>query len=260
MAEAAARWGYFGELLGRPVSAAISEFLERGLLRPATLAERLEGALERPDLRALLETCGARKDSGKAARVAMLLGRFPAERLERLAEAPWLVLTDAGCVEVARYLQALDARRDAARDRVRAHVLARDVETAAIVAAAFHSSELFPPAIHLEWKGPVLAPEAERLAGAGRIDAAVAVLMCEPVAAADLDAYRAALAERSLGEMRRAHAAGACLAVRILPGRPCPMCGDVVRRFTWEDLEAGRVPRLPLHPGCSCSYCPEVLE
>ena len=128
------------------------------------------------------------------------------------------------------------------------------------MAAAFHSAELFPPGINVDWSQPFLPRDVELLVEAEHREAAVAMLMCDPIAEGDLDAVKAAMCERQIEELRRAHAAGVKLAVVILPGHPCPICGDTPRRYSWEDLEAGRVPRLPLHAGCACCYSPEVLE
>ena len=112
----------------------------------------------------------------------------------------------------------------------------------------------------MDWTQPFLLRDVEMLVQAGHPDAAVAKVMCDPIAEGDLDAVGEAACQQQLEEMRRARAAGVKLAVVILPGHPCPTCGEAPRRYSWEDLEAGRVPRLPLHAGCTCCYSSEVLE
>lgn len=260
VAAVASRWDYFSALLGASVSAVVAEFEAQALVRHTTLEQRLAAGLTMARLKDLLRERGTSTRGKKADLVRELMRVERPEALEPLAAEPSYALTPAGQAAVDQYLERRKWCRDAVREEIRAHVVAGDLRSAASVASAFHGAELFPPGINVDWTQPFLLRDVELLVQAGHPDAAVAKLMCDPIGEGDLGAISEAACQQQLEEMRRARAAGVKLAVVILPGRACPTCGETPRRYSWDDLEAGRVPHLPLHAGCTCCYSPEVLE
>ncbi len=260
VAVAVTRWDYFPALLGEPVAAVVAEFEARGLVRHSTLEERLAAGLTVARLKELLRARGASTRGKKADLLRELLKVERLEALEPFAAEPVFILTPAGQAEVERYLERRTRCRDAVREQIRIYVAEGKLRAAATVASAFHRAELFPPGINMDWSQPFLPRDVELLVESGHLEAAVANLMCDPIAEGDIDAVHEAACRRGLEELRHARAAGVKLAVVILQGRPCLICGGIPQRYSWEDLDAGRVPRLPLHAGCLCSYSSEVLE
>lgn len=114
------------------------------------------------------------------------------------------------------------------------------------------------PGLGFDWKdGHPSTREAEILVGWGETETALTSLLCQTPSDAELPAIRRAQCQRQLEDLLRSRTREWNLGLGILPsGRACATCGTEHVRYSWAEYDSGKVPTLPRHEGCACSYMP----
>jgi hypothetical protein len=147
------------EVLGEPAGNAIERYARTGLIRDATLSEKLEHSFTAADLRLALRQAGLPVGGRKAGLARRLADENPAEAASKAAGITTLCCTERGRTLAERAVAEVRKARQIAEDAVVGALIRRNFRGAANAVVQFERKQVFPRGLNVQWN----AAEADRL-------------------------------------------------------------------------------------------------
>jgi hypothetical protein len=141
----------WGAALGQPLSAAISEFISQGLLREATLGEKLQSLLKVPDLKGHLRQRGM-PVSGKKSELATRLAKSDPQPSASLTQGRAVyVSTKEGSRLIGECQDAAKASRTSTEESLTDLLARGEFRKAVVTLASFEAAQVFPRGMGIDW-------------------------------------------------------------------------------------------------------------
>lgn len=145
------------------IDRAIARFVKDGVIREATVAERIDAAYRVVDLKPILAQHGLKAKGRKADSISALLAAIPhAEASKLVGNVRVYRATDLGEQVIAEIRAAQETERQTMTEEALSHLRKGDVRQAGKVIARYEAAQLFSRGIGIDWSKGMPGPEVDK--------------------------------------------------------------------------------------------------